>query len=258
MELAYDDIGVGPAVVLLHGFPLCRKMWQSQIDPLAAAGYRVIVPDLRGFGDSPASDETSIELYADDVIALLDRLGIVQAAIGGMSMGGYVLQSLLERHRRRVAAALFIVTRSGADDAAGRERRTALAATTLAHGGEEVTGTFAGTVFSTTTERERPELLTEVAMWMRANSIQGLVAGLWALRDRRDYTELLADWWLPALVIGAEDDRAIPPAHAEALARRLPQARLCVIPGGGHMVNMEQPELFNRALLEFLAGVTWE
>ncbi len=124
ITIGYDDNGSGPAVCLIHGFPLDRRMWRPQVMTLASAGYRVITPDLRGFGESDATEGPyTMDLYADDLVKLLDHLGIGRAVVGGMSMGGYVLLNLLERHPDRLAAACFIVTRSGADDEAGKERR---------------------------------------------------------------------------------------------------------------------------------------
>jgi pimeloyl-ACP methyl ester carboxylesterase len=133
--LAYDDNGSGQPLLLIHGFPLNRTMWRPQIEALTQAGYRVITPDLRGFGESrPTSAAVSMSSYADDIVALMDHLRLPQAVVGGMSMGGYVLLNLLERYPERVSAAIFIVTRAGADDAAGKGKRTVLAAATAAAG----------------------------------------------------------------------------------------------------------------------------
>ena len=94
IRLAYDDLGNGPAVMLIHGYPLCRRMWRPQVEALVAAGFRVIVPDLRGFGESEAGNEPgSTDRLADDLVALLDHLKIDRATVGGMSMGGYVLRN---------------------------------------------------------------------------------------------------------------------------------------------------------------------
>jgi alpha/beta hydrolase fold len=109
--LAYGDRGNGLPLVLIHGFPLCRKMWRPQAEALDRAGCRVITPDLRGFGESGLSSGTvSMDDYADDIVALMDHLGIDKAVVGGMSMGGYVLLNLLERYPERVAASVFIVS----------------------------------------------------------------------------------------------------------------------------------------------------
>ena len=135
MSLAYSDRGKGLPLVLIHGFPLCRKMWRPQAEALARAGCRVITPDLRGFGESRlTSDTVSMDIYADDIVALLDHLGIDKAVVGGMSMGGYILLNLLERYPDRVAAPLFIATKAGGDDDAGKARRTALAEETRNRG----------------------------------------------------------------------------------------------------------------------------
>lgn len=253
ITMAYEEVGNGPAVVLIHGYPLCRHMWRSQVQALAAAGYRVVTCDLRGFGESGAGDgAVTMELLADDVAALLDRLGIDQAVVGGMSMGGYVLLNLLERHRERLAGALFIVTRAGADDEPTKMRRTALAGEVAGGRPEAVTEAFEGILFAGETPRRLPELVSEVKGWMAQPDPRGLVGGLLAMRDRKDYTDLLGSFDLPALVMGAEQDRAVPPEHARILLEGLPEATLCLIDGAGHMVNLERPEPFNACLLEFL------
>lgn len=255
-EVAYDDAGSGPAVVLIHGFPLGRRMWQPQVAALAAAGYRVIAPDLRGFGESaPGTAPWSMECFADDIIALLDRLGIIRAVFVGMSMGGYVLLNLLERHPSRVAAAAFLFTRAGGDDEAGRARRTQLAEAVEAGHPETVTGAFAEILFAPETVQRRPALVAEVAELMQAASPQGLAGGLRVMRDRKDYRPLLGRFTRPALVLGAEYDRAIPAEEGRQLAAGLPNARFMLITGAGHMANLEQAEAVNSRLLAFLQAL---
>ncbi len=251
--LSYDDYGTGPALVLIHGFPLNRRMWRPQLRALGAAGYRVIAPDLRGFGATPPGDGAwTMDALADDIVALLDALKIETAVIGGMSMGGYVLLNLLERYPQRVAAALFLVTRGGGDDVAGKERRTVLAGEVEAGRPGVVTGVFADLLFARATRSSRPELVADVAAMMAETSMAGLSGGLRAIRDRRDYLNRLSTFTLPALVIGADEDQAIPAEHGRVIADALPNAELHLIAEGGHMVNMEQPEAFNRCLLDFL------
>jgi pimeloyl-ACP methyl ester carboxylesterase len=172
-----------------------------------------------------------------------------------MSMGGYVLLNLVERYPRRVTAAMFLVTRAAADDEPARMRRSALASEVAGGRPQIVTDAFAGILFADSTPVGRPELVAEVQRWMSATSLRGLAGGLLAMRDRQDYTHLLPSFTLPALVIGAEADRAVPPEHSRLLAERLPNARLCMIPEAGHMANLEQPETFNACLLEFLASL---
>ncbi|UPU35723.1 alpha/beta hydrolase [Geomonas paludis] len=251
--LAYDDMGTGPAVILIHGFPLNRQMWQPQLQPIAAAGFRVIAPDLRGFGasDAPAGGY-SMERFADDIIALLDALKIDKAVIGGMSMGGYILMNLLERYPDRVRAACFIATRSNADDEAGRERRKAMAAEAERLGANPIIKIFAELLFASETSQTSPELIARVTTWMRDTNPKGLAGGLLAMRDRKDYTPLLPSFRHPSLVIAGAEDRAAPAEAAQTLMDGLRGCRSKVIDKAGHMVNMEQPEIFNQTLIEFL------
>jgi len=256
ITLAYSDRGKGLPLVLIHGFPLCRKIWRPQAEALSKAGCRVIAPDLRGFGESGLTIGTEgMDIYADDVVALMDHLGIDKAVVGGMSMGGYVLLNLLERYPERVAAPIFIVTKAGGDDEVGKARRTALADACRAQGSLPVAEAFRSLLFAHETLQNNPELVDEVFAWMRATDPQGAASGLIAMRDRKDYVSLLGKFGQPALVIGAEQDQAITVENSRIIVEGLPEAELCVLHGGGHMVNLEQPEGFNETILEFLAGL---
>jgi pimeloyl-ACP methyl ester carboxylesterase len=228
-------------------------MWQPQATALQQAGYRVILPDLPGFGASPAlSEPASMSRYADELMALLDHLRIETAVIGGMSMGGYVLLDLVARYPQRLTAALYLVTRASADDPAGKTRRNELA-DAVRHGRLElVPNAFEQVLFAPATLRQQAELVDRVRRWMEAASPEGVVGALMAMRDRQDYVDRLPSFHVPALVIGATEDLAIPPAHAELLAAKLPDAELHIIPAAGHMANLEQPAVFNRILLDFL------
>jgi len=252
ISLAYDDLGNGPALLLIHGFPLSRKIWQPQLEAFSK-DFRVIAPDLRGFGDSDApAGPYSMDLFADDLVGLLNQLGIEQAVVCGMSMGGYVLMNLLDRYPARVRAACFMVTRAAADDAAGKERRLALSREVLANGPQIVADAFNRVLFSSLAGDEEAGLIAAVGRIMLQTSAQGLAGGLLAMMDRPDYTGRLGRFKLPALVIGAENDMAIPPEESRILAEGLPAARLAIIPSAGHMAGMENPAAVNRELREFL------
>jgi pimeloyl-ACP methyl ester carboxylesterase len=254
--VAYSDRGNGLPLILIHGFPLCRKMWRPQAEALARAGCRVITPDLRGFGESGlTSDTVSMDTYADDVVALMDYLGIDKAVVGGMSMGGYVLLNLLERYPERVAAPIFISTKAAGDDDAGKANRTDLAEACRADGILPVAKAFHNILFAPETLTDTPELVEEVSGWMHASDPQGASAGLIAMRERKDYVALLGSYNQPALVIGADQDQAVPVENSHIIAEELPDAELCILHGGGHLVNLEQPAGFNEAILEFLAGL---
>jgi len=253
-NLAYDEQGSGLPVVLIHGFPLNRRMWQPQIGVLARSGCRVICPDLSGFGESPPSGGLmTMPEYADTLIGLLDRLDIDKAVVGGMSMGGYVLLNLVERYPERLLGAMFLLTRAAGDDATGREKRTMLAAEVENGNLLAVPDAFVQVLFAPQTAQDKPWLVNDVRQWMESTPAEGIVGGLLAMRDRDDYVDRLSRLDIPSLVVGAELDMAIPPDHARALAEGLPNAVLRIIPGAGHMANLEQPEIFNQVLLKFIA-----
>jgi pimeloyl-ACP methyl ester carboxylesterase len=255
--LKYDELGKGLPVVLLHGFPLCRQMWAPQMAALADAGYRVICPDLPGFGESSSlSHPASMPRYADSVIDLLDELGIDQAVVGGMSMGGYVLLDLVERYPKRLPGAMFLVTRAAADDAAGKQKRTMMMEQVMAGNALTIPQTFVPVLFAEETSRKNPRLILKVRQWVEAAPSSGLIGGLLAMRERDDAVDKLPGFTLPSLVIGAEQDLAVPLEHSRLLAQGLPNSRLTIIPGAGHMANLEQPELFSAALLDFLASLS--
>lgn len=251
--LKYDDLGKGLAVVLIHGFPLCRQMWAPQMTSLADAGYRVICPDLPGFGESPSlAEPATMSSYADAIINLLDELGIEQAVIGGMSMGGYILLDLVERYPQRLRGAMFLVTRAAADDAAGKQKRTVMAEQVRRGNLLTIPETFVPVLFAEKTQRENPQLVSKVRQWVEAAPSPGLIDGLVAMRERDDAVNKLPGFDLPVLVVGAEQDLAIPLEHSQVLAAGLPDAKLVIVSGAGHMANLEQPEQFNQALLCFL------
>ena len=256
ITIAYTDIGAGPVVMLIHGFPLGRAMWRPQLGDLVAAGYRVIAPDLRGFGETDEPDGSyCMELFSDDLIELLDHLGVEQATVAGMSMGGYVLFNLLSRYPERISAAVFAVTRSVADDEAGKARRLQLATDLLKFGPQVVADSFHPLMFAPKTVELRPKLAEEVYGWMVTTGSRGLAGGLNAMRERPDVTPLLGQISVPSLVIGAAQDKACPLEHPRMIAAGISNSRLEIIADAGHLANLEQPNQFNHYLLDFLRTV---
>jgi len=195
------------------------------------------------------------ERHVDDIVALLDFLGLDRAVIGGMSMGGYVLMNLFERYPQRVSGVMFLLTRAAADDAAGREKRNDLIEAIQSGQNHVIPDTFTELLFAESTREENPELLAEVRRLMEGIRPQDLVGGLVAMREREDYVDRLDRCIVPALVVGADRDRAMPLEHYTTLMERLPEAEGVVIFGAGHMANLEKPDAFNRALLRFLEKI---
>lgn len=252
--LFYEDEGNGRPVIFLHGFPLSGSIWNQQLAGLSGS-FRVIAPDLRGFGRStPSPLPCSMDIYADDTIMLMDHLKIEKAAVCGMSMGGYILFNLLERYPERVDAACFMVTKAGADDAEGRTRRTVLAEEVLKSGAGVAADAFSRILFAPGTIAKNPLIALQLYGEMTEASPTGLASALLAMRDRPDYSRRLAEFTVRSLVIGAEDDLAIPVEESRRLADGLGNATLCIIPDAGHMVMLEQPQEVNRVLAGFLGA----
>jgi pimeloyl-ACP methyl ester carboxylesterase len=238
-KVSYDSIGEGPPLVLLHAFPFDRRLWAG----LRVAGRRLIVPDLRGFGDSTLRPFTIADL-ADDVASLLDALGLRRAAVGGMSMGGYVALAFAQRHRARLEALVLADTKAAPDTPEARQARDAAIALVRSQGVDAYL------------DQQLPRLLSPAAVreiHARARTLgqqrpEAVIAGLEALRDRPDRRSELAQISCPTLVIVGTDDAVTPRAEARAMAGAIPGARLVEIPRAGHLAHLEAPEAFGAAL----------
>lgn len=249
VRLAYADTGTGLPVVLIHGFPFSRRMWEPQT-PLARAA-RLITPDLRGFGESDGTP-SSLDELADDLHALVDHLGLTTAVFGGFSMGGYVLFRYLARHADRAKAVLLLDTRAEADTPEGRQRRYDGIARIERDGPAGYLDDFVKLVVATKTLESRPDQVKAVRALMESGRRASLTGGLRAMAQRPDSTSLLSSIRVPTLIVVGEDDKATPVSSARAMHDAIRGSRLVIIPEAGHVSNLEQPERFNAALLEFL------
>jgi pimeloyl-ACP methyl ester carboxylesterase len=254
--MSFDDLGDGPAVVLLHAFPLARAMWRPQVEALKA-DYRLIVPDLRGFGGSAGfADGMSVETLADDVAALLDELKVPgPVVLGGLSMGGYVALAFARRHPARLRGLVLADTKADPDDAEGRANRDRLIAFAQNNTARAVIDQMLPKLLGVDTTARHSEVVEEVRAIGSRQAAAGIVSALKALRDRPDANTGLSAIAVPTLVIVGRDDTLTPPAKSEAMAATVPNARLVVLDGAGHLSNLEQPERFNAALRSFLQAI---
>jgi pimeloyl-ACP methyl ester carboxylesterase len=231
-------------------------MWLPQVEALRDV-YRVIAPDLPGFGDSPPSVSASIDAFADAVAAHLDDKEITgPVTVGGLSMGGYVALAFARRHPARLAALVLADTKAEADDATARANRDRMIVLASSQPASAVVEQMLPKLLGPVTQRDNPEVVAAVRQLGSAQKPETIVAALKALRDRPDATPGLKDVKVPALVIVGQDDAITPPDVARKLADGLPRARLAVIDKAGHLANAEQPGAFNDVLMAFLAGVS--
>jgi pimeloyl-ACP methyl ester carboxylesterase len=254
MDLEHVAEGQGPVVVLLHGFPLNRAIWDDQRAALSR-DFRVVVPDLPGMGASPVvSDATSMDDMADEVIDLLDSLAVEgHVTVGGLSMGGYVVLSLMERHPERLSGAILVDTRADADSPEAAANRRALASDVEASGSlDKVVNSFLPKVLGKTTHSERPALVERVRQIMGSTTPLGAAACLRGMAGRPDRRGVLPRFQRPALVIVGEEDTLTPPDEAREMASALPSSRLELIPRAGHLSCMENPAAVTAAIQSFL------
>lgn len=238
--------------VFLHAFPLHAAMWRPQLERLPS-GWRALAPDLRGFGgtDAPHEDAYTMEEMADDVAALMDKVGLHRAVVVGLSMGGYVAQQLWARHRDRVRALVLACTRARADTPEERERRLELAARVEREGIGPVVDFYLPRFFQTKGRRDDSALVERVRRWMEEAHPAAVARALRGMAQRPDMTAALAELDVPLLVLGGREDALVPPAEVEALAASLPNAELVLLDDAGHLANLEQVDAFTAALERF-------
>ena len=247
----YLEAGSGWPLVLLHAFPLTADLWRPQLER-APRGWRLLAPDLRGFGHRVPPMSASMDEMAADVEAFLDAMEIEKAVIGGLSMGGYVTMALYRRAPARFTGMLLANTRSGQDSEEGRAARDAMIALVHAEGPPAVADQMLPKLLGATSLRARPQLAMLVRRLIEGNSPDGIAAAIAGLRDRPDSTATLQQVSVPAIVITGEEDAIIPVSESEAMAAALTRSQLVILPAAGHLSNLEVPDDFSEALGTFL------
>lgn len=252
-DIHYTVQGEGRPVVLGHSFLCSREMWAPQIEPLVAAGYRVINVDARGHGHSGRVD-ADFTLYdmVDDVLAVLDDLGLERAIWAGLSIGGMVALRAALVVPQRVEALVLVDTDAGPESAWKRFKYSALGEIAVMIGLRPVLPRVMPLMFGSTTRRLRPDLVAEWRERFSGLHVPSILRMLRALKQRDDLVSRLPEIAVPALVIVGEEDVSLPPVHSRVLARGLPESELVEIAGAGHLSALEQPEAVTAAMLEFL------
>ncbi|TDD14879.1 alpha/beta fold hydrolase [Actinomadura sp. KC06] len=256
VQLYARDVGSGTPLVLLHAFPLSSAMWLAQREGLADR-FRVITPDLRGFGGSQlGDDDPSVDAMADDVARLFRRLGVRRAVVGGLSMGGYVAMALCRRHPELVLGLVLAATRAAADTGPVRENRLRQAGRLDGDGTtrvlmDEVLPALVGP----TTYRQRALVYGRVRGLVQATPPRAAAWAQRAMAGRPESFGTLRGLRVPALVLIGDEDTLATEDEARAMADATPNAELLVIPRAGHLCAVEQPDLFNQAVAEFAAAL---
>lgn len=255
IRMHWQEVGTGDAVLFVHGFPLDSRMWSEQLERIPRR-FRLLAPDLRGFGSTARGDAAlSMDRFADDLAGLLDHLGIERVVVCGLSMGGYVAFALWRRHADRIRALVLCATRAGADTEEVRRGRFALAGRVQESGSRVAADEQIPRLLSDRTMEERPEVADRVREMIESTDRATIVAALEAMAARPDSTPQLATIDVPTLVIAGAEDVMVTADEIQRLADEIPDARIQAIPGAGHLPPLERPVEFNRALVHFLEAM---
>lgn len=257
MTLAYDDLGPrdGQPVLLVHGHPFDRSMWRPQVARLTGSGFRVVTPDLRGYGQSKSQNtKTGLDVFASDLVELADRLHLERFVLGGLSMGGQIVMQLVADHSGRVAAVVLADTFAGLDTPQAKQARYDTADRITEEGMESYAEELLPKMISKQTRETRPDVEAHVRKMMRNAPKDGAAAALRGRAGRPDYTDGLENISVPTLVVVGSEDEFTPVADAELIHRKVRGSTLVVIEGAGHLPNLERETEFDEALSTFLTS----
>lgn len=249
----YLESGSGRPLVFIHAFPLNAEMWRPQLERVPH-GWRSLAPDLRGFGGTGTGGSPALTMadHAGDVLGFLDALEIRDAAIAGLSMGGYIAFALFRLAAPRLRGLILADTRPQPDSSEGLRHRRALLELLHAKGVAAVADDLLPKLIGETSRRERPHVGASVRALIAAATPDAIDAAVHALMARPDSTPDLDRIRCPTLVIVGEEDTITPPADAEMMHDRIHQSTLVMLPKAGHLSNLEAPDAFGAAIENFL------
>ncbi len=264
VTIAYDDVGRGDVLVLVHGHPFNRSMWRPQIEAFresdgdaGPSGWCVIAPDLRGYGESSVlPGTTTLDLFARDIAALLDHLGISTVVIGGLSMGGQIVMEFCRLFPERVRGILLAATFPQAESDEGKIRRNAMADCLLSEGMAEYAAETLPKMLAARSITDFPLVADHVHTMMRETNPAGAAAALRGRAERPPYEDVLASLNVPALIVVGDEDAFTTRTDAERMHGLLRHSELVWMEGVGHMPNLERDVEFNSVLTRFLGRVS--
>lgn len=247
VRLSYSDTGAGnKTLVLVHAFPLNKNMWKEQVEKMKDR-FRVITYDIRGFGDSePGSETASIDLFASDLLALIDKLDISKPVVCGLSMGGYILLNAVSRAPGKFGGVIFADTQCIADSDEARDKRYKTIEKIRDGEFDDFAEEFSSSMV------EDPHIQKKVKEMVKSNSAEVVSAALRAMATRRESCTALKQLSLPALVIYGSKDNVTPASQSELLFNAIAGSKLSVIENAGHLSNLEKTIEFNKEIEAFM------
>jgi 3-oxoadipate enol-lactonase len=258
--LRFIDIGIStaPPIIFIHGFPFSHKMWAfpgGQMEALAGTN-RVIAYDVRGHGESEVgSGHYTIEFFVDDLIGLMNHLNVEKAILCGLSMGGYIALRAIERHAERFTGLVLADTKSEPDPNEVKVKRAQSIKDIQENGLKLYAENYVKSVFTAESIQSKSEHVRTIQSIIERTAPAAIFGSLLALAARTDTTPSLPFIKIPTLILAGEKDVLTTPASAQAMTEKIPNSKLEIIPSAAHMSNMENPEVFNKHLVEFVSQI---
>jgi 3-oxoadipate enol-lactonase len=252
MLMSYREQGQGKPLALLHGFPLDWRIFEKQITPLSKQ-FRVIAPDLRGFGQSKNDEPFTIASLADDVHTLLQSMDALPCALGGLSMGGYVAFAFARKYASDLTSLILIDTRAEADTPEGKAGRQKMIDLARQSGPKAVADQMLPKMLAEQTFKSNPQTVAQLRQIMETCPATTIEHALAAMRDREDSVDLLPRITAPTLIVVGEHDAITPPAMAQTMQTKIANSKLVQIANAGHLSTMEKPEDVTKTIESFLS-----
>lgn len=244
------------AIVFIHAFPFCSRMWDKQVEGLQNT-FRIITPDLRGFGYSEPGDGIfTIDSYVSDLISIIDSLQLEKPVVCGLSMGGYIVLRALELYQPKFRAAILADTKAEADTNPFKVKRFEQIQMIRNGQRDAFTEGFVKAALSEKNYTEKPELVEFLKKMVGWQKDQAIMSGLLTMAARTDTTDLLEKVELPILIIAGKDDRLTPPEYSKIIYGKTKNSDIIIIPEAGHLPNLENPDEFNKSILKFMKEFT--
>ncbi|MCX7984892.1 MAG: alpha/beta hydrolase [Bacteroidetes bacterium] len=248
----YENENRTPPLVFIHGFPFSSEMWEPQVSALSSK-VTMVTYDVRGLGKSAVGDgQYTIELFVDDLIALLDYLKIATAVLCGLSMGGYIALRTFQRYPERIAGLILSNTKSEADNNQAKIQRAQTILRVKHEGLTPFADEFIQKLFAPTTFTTNPHIIDRIRSMILNTPLLGFCGVQLALAARTDTTEFLPSITVPTLLIAGNHDRFSPPCVMETMHKNIPNSEFHVFSNSAHMCNLEEPEHFTEIVGTFI------
>jgi 3-oxoadipate enol-lactonase len=254
ITLSYSDEGAdnSPVIIFIHGFPFSKEMWNNQMEALKE-NYRVITYDVRGHGNSwSGTDDFTIELFVNDLIALMDALQINKTTLCGLSMGGYIALNAIENHPERFDVLVLCDTSCVADSQEAKGKRMKAIEGIRENGVEKFADDSLKNFFAQDSFATKKEVIAGVREMIVNTTDKSIIKTLLALSTRTETCSKLAEIKVPVLIIVGDEDKITPPEAAHFMHENINGSVLSVIEHAGHLSNLDNPDHFNDQLLKFL------